>query len=236
MEQFIRTELLLGSRAMDILAKSKVLVIGCGGVGSQAISLARVGIGQIDLVDSDIVSISNINRQIIANFNTVGRFKVDVMKEQIQSINPKCKVNTFKTFILPQAFGDVDVSMYDYVIDAIDTVSAKLAIIEECQKFNVPIISSMGTGNKVNPTLLQIADIYDTTVCPLAKVMRARLKKRGIERLKVCFSPEEPKKVVADSDGTRHSPASMAFVPAVAGLLICNEVVKDILIKNGIVL
>ena len=235
-EIFKRTQMLLGEDALEKLKKSRVAVFGIGGVGGHsAEALVRCGIGQIDIIDSDVVAESNINRQIIALHSTVGRSKVEVAAERFLDINPNIKVNAYKCFYLPESSGEFDFSSYDYVIDAIDTVTGKIGLIMECQRLGVPIISSMGTGNKLDPTMLKISDIYKTSVCPLARVMRNELKKRGVKKLKVVYSEETP--IIpqnADSlnDGQRRStPASCSFVPSVAGLIIASEVVRDIVGK-----
>lgn len=229
-EKFSRTKMLIGEENLEKLNNSKVLVVGIGGVGGFVVEgLVRAGIGHIDLIDHDTVSESNLNRQIIATNNTIGKLKVLCMKERIESINEDCIVNAYDTFLTPENIGKMDFSSYDYVIDAIDTVSSKIALIEKCIKENVPIISSMGTGNKLNPSKLVITDLNKTSVCPLARVMRYELRKRGINHLKVCYSTEEPVKVTVTDDKTKkHIPGSISFVPSSAGLLIASEVVKDI--------
>ena len=234
-EQFSRTKLLFGEAAMQRLASSRVAVFGIGGVGGYAVeALARSGVGQLDLIDNDTVSVSNINRQIIALHSTVGRYKTDVAKERILDINPECKVNVFHTFFMPDTSEQFDFTQYDYVIDAIDTITGKLEIIEKAQSAGVPVISSMGAGNKVDPTAFEVADIYKTSVCPLAKVMRYQLKRRGIKKLKVVYSKEIPLKPLHKAEEAenlpyrRDIPASNAFVPSVAGLIIAGEVIKDI--------
>ncbi len=230
MDDFLkRTEMLLGSPAVEKLKNSKVVVFGVGGVGGYAVeALARSGVGRIDLIDNDSVSQSNINRQIIATTKTVGMMKTEVAKSRILEINPLCLVNTFNIFILPETVGNFDFSLYDYVIDAIDTVSGKIAIIEKCCEMNIPIISSMGTGNKLDPTQFEITDIYKTSVCPLARVMRTELKKRGIKKLKVLYSKEQPIKAETPDIGENGKavPGSVSFVPSVAGLIIGGEVIK----------
>lgn len=224
--RFSRTENLFGKEAMEKLAAARVAVFGIGGVGGYVVeALARSGVGAIDLVDSDRVCLSNINRQIIATQKTVGRYKVDVAAERVAEINPDCKVSVHKTFYLPETQDKFDFTDYDYIVDAIDTVTGKLAIIENAKKSGTPVISSMGAGNKTDPTAFKVADIFETSVCPLAKVMRRELKKRGIERLKVVYSTEEPKK---PTGGERGAPASCAFVPSVVGLIIAGEVIKDL--------
>lgn len=234
MEEFVRSEMLLGKESIEKLASSHVAVFGLGGVGGYVVEgLVRSGIGYIDIFDNDVVSRSNINRQIIATSKTIGMKKIDVMRERILSINPNCVVNTNDMFVLSNNIKDIDFTKYDYVIDAIDTITGKIAIIEECNKHLVPIISSMGTGNKLNPNMFEIVDIYQTSVCPLAKVIRRELKKRNIKSLKVLYSKEEPIKSNNnyDEDSKKIIPGSVSFVPSVAGLIIASEVIKD-LIKN----
>ena len=234
--RFQRTELLLGTDAMNKLKNSKIAVFGVGGVGGYAVeALARSGVGQLDLIDSDRVHITNINRQIIATSDTVGEYKVDVAKERVQSINPECIVNTYKVFYLPETAADFDFTQYDYIIDAVDTVKAKLTLIENAQRANTPIISAMGAGNKLDPSMFEVSDIYKTSVCPLARVMRTECKKRGIKKLKVVYSKEQPtrpvSKVDPDNPNRRDTPASISFVPSVVGLIIAGEVVKDIVMS-----
>lgn len=227
-EQFSRTELLLGQEAMDRLRRSRVAVFGIGGVGGYVVeALARAGIGRLDLIDHDKVSMSNINRQIIATLDTVGMDKVDVMKKRILSINPEAQVETHQCFYLPENADTFDLSQYAYVVDAIDTITAKIELILRAKKAGVPIISCMGTGNKLNPMQLEIADIYQTSVCPLAKVMRRELRKRNVEKLKVLYSKEEPIKNYLSVQG-RAVPGSVSFVPSAAGLIIASEVVREI--------
>lgn len=227
--QFERTELLLGSSAIEKLKNSRVAVFGAGGVGGYAIeALARSGVGTLDIIDNDTVSLSNINRQIYALRSTIGEYKVDVAAKRIQDINGAATVNTFKTFFLPENAHEFDFAQYDYIIDAIDTVTAKIELVVRAAEANTPIISSMGTGNKLNPTLFEVTDIYKTSVCPLAKVMRYELKKRGIKKLKVLYSKETPVKQTAGEN--RRIPASCAFVPSVAGLIIAGEVIRDLTI------
>ena len=220
-----RTEMLIGSEAVSRLADAKVLVFGVGGVGGHVCeALVRAGIGEIHIVDGDTVAESNINRQIIATRDNIGQPKVEAMAERIRSINPECRVKGFQMFFLPgETSGSMDFSGYDYVVDAVDTVAAKLEIIEKAKAAGVPVISSMGTGNKLDPTLFRIADISKTSVCPLAKVIRKELRNRGIRDVKVLFSTEEPVRT-----GVR-TPASISFVPSVAGLIIGGEVIKDII-------
>ena len=228
---FSRTEALIGKEGLEKLKNARVAVFGVGGVGGYVVeALARSGVGEIDLIDSDKVSVSNINRQIIALHSTVGRYKTEVMAERIKDINPNAKVNVFNLFYLPETAEKFDFAAYDYVVDAVDTVSAKLSIVERAYQVKIPVISSMGAGNKLNPTDFEIADIYQTSVCPLAKVMRRELKKRGVEKLKVVYSKEDPKSEgIADEERGKRSPASIAFVPSVAGLIIASEVVKDLI-------
>lgn len=227
-EQFSRTELLLGQEAMDRLRQSRVAVFGIGGVGGHVVeALARAGIGYLDLIDHDKVSMSNINRQIIATFDTVGMDKVDVMKERILSINPDAGVETHRCFYLPENADMFDFRQYSYVVDAIDTVTAKIELVLRAKEAGVPVISCMGTGNKLNPMQLEIADIYQTSVCPLAKVMRRELRKRNVEKLKVLYSKEEPIQNYLSMQG-RAVPGSVSFVPSAAGLIIASEVVKEL--------
>ena len=231
-EIFKRTEMLIGSDALKKLGASAVAVFGVGGVGGGAIeALARGGVGRIDLIDNDTVSESNINRQLIATHSTVGTLKTEAAKARILEINPNCEVNTFNTFILPENIDSFDFSVYDYVIDAIDTVSGKIAIIERCNKDKIPVISSMGTGNKLDPTRFEITDIYKTSVCPLARVMRTEMKKRGIKKLKVLYSKEEPIKpaVAETTERGKAVPGSISFVPPVAGMIIGGEVIKELI-------
>ena len=222
-DQFQRTRQLLGSEEVDRLQNASVLLFGVGGVGGFTCeALARAGVGRIHIVDKDVVDITNINRQIIATHDTVGRPKVEVMKERILSINPAAAVEATECFYLPDRAAEFDFGAYDYVIDAIDNVSAKLSIICEAKAAGTPVISSMGTGNKLDPTRFEIADIHKTSVCPLAKVIRKGLKDRGIKDVKVLYSREEPVRT-----GLR-TPASVSFVPSVAGLIIAGEVIKDL--------
>ena len=234
--QFIRTEMLIGEEGLKKLLSSHVCVFGVGGVGSYAVeAFARSGVGKIDLVDADTVCESNINRQIIATHKTLGMYKVDAEKERILEINPNCEVGVYKMFYLPENAADIDLSVYDYVIDAVDTVTAKIEIIKRAKEAGTPVISSMGAANKLDPTAFEVADIYKTQVCPLAKVMRRELKKRGIESLKVVYSREEaikPLQLEEEQTGRRVTPASIAFVPSVAGLIVAGEVIKD-LVKNN---
>lgn len=252
LNEFSRTQLILGKEAMEKLAASRIAVFGIGGVGGYAVeALARSGVGALDLIDDDKVCITNINRQIYATRKTVGKYKVDVAAERIAEINPKCAVKTYKIFYMPETEKEFDFGEYDYVIDAIDTVRGKLAIVQNAYERGVPVISCMGAGNKLDPTAFQVADIFSTSVCPLAKVMRRELRKRGIERLKVVYSQEEPIRPFEDEEiscrnqcvcppGTvrkctvrRDIPGSNAFVPSVAGLIIAGEVVKDLIGYNA---
>ena len=233
LNQFSRTEMLFGKKAMQKLASARVAVFGIGGVGGYVVeALARSGVGALDLIDNDTVSLTNINRQIIATLETVGKYKVDIAAQRVKEINPDCVVNTHNIFYLPQNADALDFSQYDYVVDAIDTVAGKLAIIEKAYNCGVRVISCMGTGNKTDPTAFRVADINQTSVCPLARVMRRELKKRGINALKVVYSREEPLKRLENSGEAsqrREIPASCAFVPSVAGLIIAGEVIKDLI-------
>lgn len=235
-EQFVRTELLFGTENMEKLARARVAVFGVGGVGGYVVeALARSGVGTLDLIDKDEVAMSNLNRQIIATMDTIGRPKVEVAKERIIQINPKAKVNLYQTFYLPETADQFDFSQYDYVVDAIDTVTGKIELIMQANEAGTPIISSMGAGNKVNPAAFEVADIYDTSVCPLAKVMRKELKKRGIKKLKVVYSKEKPIQIdFANINKQKPIPGSNAFVPSVAGLIIASEVIKDITGIKGV--
>lgn len=272
-EQFIRTEMLFGREGMARLCRSRVAVFGVGGVGGHVVeALARSGVGTLDLIDNDTVCLSNLNRQIIATHRTLGQYKVDAAAERVREINPEAVVHTHRTFYLPETAAQFDFAQYDYVVDAIDTVSGKLMLVEQAAEAGVPIISSMGAGNKLDPTAFEVADIYETSVCPLARVMRRELKKRGIRTLKVVYSKEqamtpgeipetseeksmeaqaesgrakaqtgceENLQIVGDVSGTqtgngeksdrRQIPGSTAFVPAVAGLIIAGEVIRDLI-------
>ena len=229
--QFSRTALLIGKEGVEKLKNSRVAVFGVGGVGGYVVeALARSGVGALELIDKDTVSESNINRQIIALHSTVGRLKTEVMAERVKDINPDCKVSVRNLFYLPETAESFDFSSYDYVVDAIDTVSGKLALVEQAKKANVPVISSMGAGNKLDATAFEVADITKTSVCPLARVMRRELKKRGIEHLKVVYSKEEPlTSPLIDEESGKAIPASIAFVPSVVGLIIAGEVIKDLI-------
>ena len=227
----LRTNMLIGTENVNILRNKRVAVFGLGGVGGYALeALARSGIGTLDIIDSDDIDITNLNRQIIATESTLGLNKVDVAEKRILEIDSSIKVNKFHTFFNADTASLFDFAVYDYIIDAIDTVTSKLELINCAIKANTPIISSMGTGNKLNPVLLEVSDIFKTTVCPLAKVMRYELKKRGIKKLKVVYSKEEPIKPILENESTNNrTPASMVFVPACAGMILASEVVKDIL-------
>ena len=226
---FCRTEYLIGQEALQKLKNAKVAIFGIGGVGSYVVeALARVGIGSFVLVDKDTVSISNLNRQIIATLSTIGKNKVDIAKERILSINPNAKVETFTDFFMPGNNNIINNSI-SYIVDAIDTVTAKIELVMQAKKFNIPIISSMGTGNKLDPTRFEISDIYDTSVCPLAKVMRKELKARNINNLKVLYSKEEPIKTNIKDENGKLIPGTISFVPSVAGLIIAKEVVFDLM-------
>ena len=236
-EQFSRIEALVGEDGMHRLQQATIAVFGVGGVGGFAVeALARSGIGAFDLIDNDTVSVSNLNRQIIATVDTIGRSKVEVMKERILSINPEAKVRIRQSFFLPEKKEEYDFREYSYVIDAVDTVTAKIAIIQFAKEAGVPVISSMGTGNKLNPMELEVVDISKTSVCPLAKVMRKELKDRGIKDVKVVYSKEQPitpKFSLEEVDPVakrRGTPGSTAFVPSVAGLIIASEVIKDLIV------
>lgn len=246
--QFSRTELLFGKEAMDKLAGSKVAVFGIGGVGGYVCeALVRSGVGAFDLIDDDKVCLTNLNRQIIATRSTVGKYKAEVMRDRMLDINPKVEVEVHKCFFLPENADDFPWDSYDYVVDAVDTVTAKIALVMKCKEKNIPIISSMGAGNKLDGSQFKVADIYKTKVCPLAKVMRRELKKRGVKKLKVVYSEEIPTRPIEDMSiscrnncicppGAAHKcterrdiPGSVAFVPSVAGLIIAGEVAKDLI-------
>lgn len=234
-EQFSRSQLLLGGDAMTKLAGAWVAVFGVGGVGGYTVeALARCGVGMLDLIDNDTVSISNLNRQILATHSTVGRLKVDVARERVLDINPACVVRTYPCFYLPDTADQFDFAQYDYIVDAIDTVTGKLLLAERAAEANTPIISAMGTGNKLDPTAFQVADISQTSMCPLARVMRKELKKRGIVHLKVVYSREEPLSPVGGEAeaarlGKRQIPGSVSFVPGAAGLILAGAVIKDLI-------
>ena len=231
--QFSRTEMLFGIEAMNKIRQARVAVFGIGGVGGYAVeALARSGIGTLDLFDNDQVSLTNLNRQIIATRKTIGQDKVDAVRNRILEINPDATVNIYKMFYMPEISGEVDLSVYDYVLDAIDTVTGKIELIVKAKEASVPVISSMGAGNKIDATAFEVADIYQTSVCPLAKVMRKELKARGIQELKVVYSREVPRKPIGiceeTVEGRRQIPASNAYVPAVAGLIMAGEAIKDL--------
>jgi tRNA A37 threonylcarbamoyladenosine dehydratase len=247
LNEFSRTQLLLGKEAMEKLSSSTVAVFGIGGVGTYVVeALARCGVGNFALFDDDKVCITNINRQLIATRKTIGRKKVEVMAERIKDINPKANIATYQVFYMPDNADEFDLSSYDYIVDAVDTVTAKIELIVRAKKNNIPIISSMGAGNKLNPTAFEVADIYKTSVDPLAKVLRHELKKRGIKNLKVVYSKEKPLTPICEEDSCKDScvcppgttrkctqrrsiPGSVSFVPSAAGLIIASEVVKDII-------
>ena len=243
--QLMRTELLLGEEGIEKLSKARVAVFGIGGVGGYVTeALCRSGVGALDLIDHDTVSVTNLNRQVIALHSTVGQYKTDVMEKRLLDINPDVKITVHKCFYLPETKDQFDFSVYSYVVDAVDTVTAKLLLAEEAKKAGVPLISSMGTGNKLDPSKLQVSDVFETSVDPLARVMRRELRKRGIDHLKVVWSTEEPRKPLLDARTIRMMegspvpeesvrlkdiPGSSAFVPAAAGLLIASEVVRDLI-------
>ena len=246
-EQFIRTEMLLGAEALERLQNARVALFGLGGVGGYTLeALTRSGVGQLDLIDNDTVSRSNLNRQILATYDTVGMRKVDAAKQRVLSINPACVVRTYAVFYTPETAGQFDFTQYDYIVDAIDTVTGKIELAVNCHRAGTPLISSMGAGNKLDPTAFQVADIYQTSVCPLARVMRAELKKRNIPHLKVVYSKEKPMRPIDDPANSckehcicppgsartcaarRQVPGSVAFVPSVVGLIIAGEVIKDL--------
>ena len=249
LNQFSRTQLLLGEKAMQRLFECRVAVFGIGGVGGYAVeALARSGIGALDLIDHDRFSLTNLNRQLHATYKTIGKYKAEAAAERIHEINPDCRVTVYKTFFLPETQSQFDFTQYDYIVDAIDTVKGKLALVEKAQAAGVPIICSMGAGNKLDPTALRVADIYETSVCPLARIMRTECRKRGIKHLKVVFSTELPRKPLKDpsvsgqnpcsfppdanSTARRDIPGSTAFVPSAAGLIIAAEVVRDLCAKT----
>ncbi len=252
LNEFSRTELIFGKEAMEKLYKSRIAVFGIGGVGGYAVeALARSGVGTLDLIDDDRICLTNINRQIYATRKTIGRYKVDVARDRIAEINPGCTVNVHKTFFMPDTEDQFDFSVYDYIVDAIDTVTGKIALAVKAEKAGTPIISCMGAGNKLDPTAFEVTDIYKTSVCPLARVMRRELKSRGIKKLKVVYSKEKPVKPSENLEiscrencicppGTQRTctvrrdiPGSNAFVPSVAGLIIAGEVVKDLTGKQA---
>ena len=248
LNQFSRTELLIGTKALEKLQKSRVAVFGIGGVGGYVCeALCRAGVGHFDLIDDDRICLTNLNRQIIATRNTIGKYKADVMKDRMLDINPKVDVVIHKTFFMPDTADQFPFTTYDYVVDAVDTVTAKIELVMQCRKLNVPIISCMGAGNKLDPTKLKVADIYKTKMCPLAKVMRYELKRRGVKHLKVVYSEEQPIKPLDDIENScrtncicppgtvrkctvrRDIPGSTSFVPPVAGMIIASEIVRDLI-------
>ena len=234
MNQFSRTELLIGPEAMERLHRSRVAVFGVGGVGGYVVeALARSGVGTLDLIDNDVVTLTNLNRQIIATHATLGMRKVDAAAERVRDICPETQVHRHNCFFLPENADSFDFTQYDYVVDAVDTVSAKIEIVLRAQAANVPVISSMGAGNKLDPSRFRVADIYQTKVCPLARAMRNLLKRKGVKKLKVVYSEEEALKPLGEVEdaqaGRRATPGSMAFVPAAAGLILAGEVVRDLI-------
>lgn len=252
LNQFSRSQLLLGEESMDTLRNARVAIFGVGGVGGYVCeALVRTGVGAFDLIDDDKVCLTNLNRQIIATRKTVGKYKVEVMRDRILEINPNADVRIHKCFFLPENAHEFPFSEYDYVVDAVDTVTAKIELVMKCQEEGVPIISSMGAGNKLEASAFKVADIYKTRMCPLAKVMRRELKKRGVKKLKVVYSDEKPTRPIEDMSiscrahcicppGAKHKcterrdiPGSLAFVPSVAGLIIAGEIVKDLTGKKG---
>ena len=241
LDQFSRTELLLGREGMERLARARVAVFGLGGVGGYAAeALVRSGVGALELVDNDRVSLTNLNRQILATHETLGRYKADAARDRALSINPGADVTARTIFYGPDTAGDFDFARYDYVVDAIDTVTGKLALIERAQAAGTPVISCMGAGNKLDPTAFRVADIYETSVCPLARVMRKELKRRGVRRLKVVYSQEVPQnpegalyRESLEGEARRQVPGSVAFAPAAAGLILAGEVVRDLALGGG---
>ena len=239
LERDTRTAMLIGEAALGKLKTSRIAVFGIGGVGGHAVdALARAGVGALDLFDNDTVSESNINRQLIATYETLGEYKTEAFERRIKSINPECRVKLHTRFITAEDVDRMDISVYDYIIDAIDTVSAKIALAVKAERENIPIIASMGTGNKLDPTRFEISDIYKTSVCPLARVMRSELRRRGVRALKVLYSKEEPSSYASkfnlsgppcEEKNKKTPPASISFVPAAAGLIIAGEVIKNII-------
>lgn len=228
-ERFTRTALIFKDEGMSRLREARVAVFGVGGVGGHCVqALARAGIGTLDVFDDDVVSVTNINRQAVAMTSTIGRPKVDVIRDQVLDINPQAEVVCRRMFYTPENADSVDLSVYDYIVDAIDTVSAKLELICRAKALGIPVISAMGAGNKLDPTRFEVADLSKTSVCPLCRVMRTQLKKRGIVHHKVVYSQEEPLRIVADESNGRHAPGSVSFVPPVMGLIIAGEVIKDL--------
>ena len=240
LNQFSRTQLIIGEEGLEKLAAARVAVFGIGGVGGHAVeALIRSGVGAVDLIDDDRVCLTNINRQLYATHKTIGRYKVEVAAERIAEINPNAQVRTYKTFFTPQTAGEFNFSDYDYIIDAIDTVTGKIELAVQAEKAGVPVISAMGAGNKLDPAAFEVADIYKTSVCPLARVMRRELAKRGIKKLKVVYSKEQPitpdgnleQECKEEGKAKREIPGSTSFVPPVVGLIIAGEVIKDIINK-----
>lgn len=233
LHQFSRTEILIGKDNLQRLQQAHVAVFGIGGVGGYVVeALARSGIGTLDLIDHDKVCLTNLNRQIYALHSTIGKYKTDVAQERLYDINPDIQVNNYKTFYMPETAGQFDFTQYDYIVDAIDTVTGKLELIQQAERAGVPIISAMGAGNKMDPTAFRVADIYKTSVCPLARIMRRELRKRGIKKLKVVYSQEpplEPEKDIEEDTQRRAIPGSNAFVPSAAGLIIAGEVIQDLI-------
>ena len=238
--QFSRTEILIGKTGVKRLSDSRVAIFGIGGVGGYAAeALARSGVGALDLFDSDKVSLTNLNRQIYALYSTIGRYKVDVAKERILDINPECRVNIYKVFYLPENSDQFDLSVYDYIIDAVDTVTAKIELIVRAQECGTLVISAMGAGNKLDASAFEVSDIYETSVCPLARVMRRELKNRGVKKLKVVYSKEKPVETYCAEaggagKGRKSVPGSISFVPAAAGLILAGEVIKDLALREDI--
>lgn len=242
LERDSRTAMLIGEHSLNKLKSSRVAVFGIGGVGGHTTdALARAGVGELDLFDNDTVSESNINRQLIATYETLGEYKTEAFERRIKSLNPDCRVNLHTCFVTPEIIEELDLSVFDYIVDAIDTVSAKIALAVKAERENVPIISSMGTGNKLDPTRFEISDVYKTSVCPLARVMRSELRRRGVRALKVLYSKEEPSSYAIKNENVtpceekraKIPPASISFVPAAAGLIIAGEVIKDIIGVNS---
>ena len=233
-EQLSRTALLLGDDAVERLSQARVAVFGVGGVGGFAAeALARSGIGALDLIDGDVVSLSNLNRQIIALHSTVGKAKTEIMAQRIQDIDPDIRLTLHTCFFTPENAGDFDFTQYDYIIDAVDMVTAKIQLAVQAQAAGVPMISSMGAGNKLDPSAFEVSDLYKTSVCPLARVMRRELKARGIRKMKVVYSKEEPRKVDGPTENGRHIPGSIAFVPSAAGLVLAGEVIRELAAGPG---
>ena len=236
MRQFKRTEMLFGENSIEKLSASRIAVFGIGGVGGHVVeALVRSGVGTVDIIDNDVIHNSNLNRQIVALHSNVGKLKVDEYEKRMKDINPNVVINKHKCFFTPENSSDFDFGAYDYVADCIDTVTGKIELVMKCQKSNTPIISCMGTGNKLNPAELEVSDIHKTSVCPLAKVMRRELKKRKVKKLKVVYSkeiPVVPKELIKDAESNKTLIGSNAFVPATAGLIIASEIVKDIIKKE----